>query len=68
MKNPDLLVCDGPMSGLDKEGVTDIRQNLLELKEQGKTIFIAFHNNEDISTLCDTVCEMEKGIISEIRK
>ena len=36
VENPDLPVLDGSMSGLGKEGVTDIRQNLLELKEQGR--------------------------------
>ena len=67
MENPDLLILDEPMNGLDKDGVADMRRYLLELKEQGKTILIASHNSEDISALCDTVCEMEKGVISEIR-
>ena len=67
MENPDFLILDEPMNGLDKDGVSDMRQYLLELKEQGKTILIASHNSEDISALCDTVCEMEKGVISEIR-
>ena len=67
MENPDLLILDEPMNGLDKDGVADMRRYLLELKEQGKTILIASHNSEDISALCDTVCEMEKGAISEIR-
>lgn len=64
MENPDLLILDEPMNGLDKDGVADMRRYLLELKEQGKTILIASHNSEDISALCDTVCEMEKGAIS----
>lgn len=65
MENPDLLILDEPMNGLDKEGVADMRKYLLELKEQGKTILIVSHNSEDISALCDTVCEMEKGAFSE---
>ncbi|MBP1542675.1 MAG: ATP-binding cassette domain-containing protein, partial [Oscillospiraceae bacterium] len=67
MENPDFLILDEPMNGLDKDGVSDMRQYLLELKEQGKTILIASHNSEDISALCDSACEMEKGVISEIR-
>ena len=67
MENPDILILDEPMNGLDKDGVSDMRQYLLELKEQGKTILIASHNSEDISALCDSACEMEKGVISEIR-
>ena len=61
MENPDLLILDEPMNGLDKDGVADMRQYLLALKEQGKTIFIASHSAEDIDILCDTVCEMDKG-------
>ena len=35
MENPDLLILDEPMNGLDKEGVADMRQYLLDLKAQG---------------------------------
>lgn len=67
MENPDLLILDEPMNGLDKDGVKDMRQYLLDLKAQGKTILIASHSAEDIDVLCDTVCEMEKGELSIIR-
>ncbi len=63
MENPDLLILDEPMNGLDKDGVNDMRQYLLDLKEQGKTILIASHSTEDIDMLCDTVCEMDKGVL-----
>lgn len=67
MENPDLLILDEPMNGLDKEGVADMRKYLLELKEQGKTILIASHSAEDIEILCDTVCEMDKGAMTNIK-
>ena len=67
MENPELLVLDEPMNGLDKDGVGDMRQYLLDLKLQGKTILIASHSSEDIDVLCDTVCEMDKGILTAIR-
>lgn len=67
MENPDLLILDEPMNGLDKDGVKDMRQYLLDLKAQGKTILIASHSAEDIDVLCDTVCEMDKGVLTEIR-
>lgn len=67
MENPDLLVLDEPMNGLDKDGVANMRKYLLELKEQGKTILIASHSAEDIEVLCDTVCEMDKGVLTKIR-
>lgn len=67
MEDPDLLILDEPMNGLDKEGVQDMRNYLLELKEQGKTILIASHSAEDIEVLCDTVCEMDKGRLTYIK-
>ena len=67
MENPDLLILDEPMNGLDKDGVSDMRQYLLNLKEQGKTILIASHSTEDIDILCDTVCEMDKGKLEKVR-
>lgn len=67
MENPDLLILDEPMNGLDKEGVGDMRRYLLNLKEQGKTILIASHSAEDIDVLCDTVVEMDKGRMEIVR-
>ena len=67
MEDPELLVLDEPMNGLDKDGVKDMRQYLLDLKEQGKTILIASHSAEDIDILCDTVCEMDKGELTAVR-
>ena len=67
MENPVLLFLDEPMNGLDKDGVRDMRQYLLNLKEQGKTILIASHSAEDIDVLCDTVYEMDKGKLQKVR-
>lgn len=67
MENPDLLILDEPMNGLDKDGVGDMRRYLLNLKEQSKTILIASHSAEDIDVLCDTVVEMDKGRMERVR-
>lgn len=64
MEDPELLILDEPMNGLDKDGVKDMRNYLLQLKEQGKTILLASHSAEDIEVLCDTVCEMDKGVLT----
>lgn len=66
MENPDILILDEPMNGLDNQGVEDIRRLLLDLKEQGKTILIASHNREDIDILCDHVWEMERGSARQV--
>ena len=63
MEDPEILILDEPMNGLDTAGVQDIRALLLELKAQGKTILLASHNHEDIAALCDTVHEMDGGVL-----
>ena len=61
MEDPEILILDEPMNGLDKQGVEEIRKLLLRLKEQGKTILLSSHYAEDIKVLCDTVHEMDGG-------
>lgn len=61
MENPDLLILDEPMNGLDSEGVKEMRDYLLQLREEGKTIIIASHIAEDVKYLCDTVTGLDKG-------
>lgn len=66
MEDPSILILDEPMNGLDKEGVADMRVQLKQLREEGKTILLASHSAEDISVLCDTVCEMDKGYLTQL--
>lgn len=68
MENPSLLILDEPFNGLDKQGVADMRRLLMNLKLQGKTILLASHNAQDIDALCDTVCEMDSGILTVVRE
>ncbi|WP_099468610.1 ABC transporter ATP-binding protein [Konateibacter massiliensis] len=65
MEQPDILLLDEPMNGLDNEGVEDIRNVILSLKRQGKTIIIASHTKEDIEILCDEVIRMDHGKVIE---
>ena len=67
MEDPKLPVLDEPLSGLDRAGVEKVRALLLRFKEQGKTLPIASHNAEDIEVLCDTVHEMEDGVLQPCR-
>lgn len=66
MENPDILLLDEPMNGLDKEGVIKMRQLFLKKKSEGKLILLASHNREDIELLCDEVYEMENGILTKL--
>ena len=67
MEDPELIILDEPMNGLDKGGVEEMRQLFLELKNQGKTILIASHNPDDVRILCDTIHEMDAGVMTEIK-
>lgn len=66
MENPDILLLDEPMNGLDQQGVNDIKSLLMKLRLQGKTIILASHHSEDIDELCDIVYKMEGGKISKV--
>lgn len=67
MEDPSLLILDEPFNGLDKNGVKDMRELIKGLRGQGKTILLASHNAGDIDELCDTVCEMDAGVLTVVR-
>lgn len=67
MEDPSLLILDEPFNGLDKHGVVHIRNVIKGLREEGKTVILASHNQVDIDELCDTVCEMDAGILTVVR-
>lgn len=60
---PELLIFDELSSGLDPVGRHDLRDVLLELKEQGRTIFFSSHELSEVETLCDRVIMIHKGRI-----
>lgn len=64
MESPSLMILDEPMNGLDKHAVKDMRELFKSLKNDGRTILIASHNVTDIEELCDTVCEMDGGVMT----
>ena len=67
MENPPLLILDEPMNGLDKQGVSEVREVFKSLSEEGCTIILTSHYVEDIEVLCHTVSEMDGGILQRIR-
>lgn len=64
MEDAELLILDEPMNGLDNDGVKNMRSFLMGLREQGKTIILASHSQEDIAVLCDEVYQMDGGILA----
>lgn len=67
MEDPSLLILDEPFNGLDKHGVVHIRNVIKGLREEGKTVILASHYQVDIDELCDTVCEMDAGVLTVVR-
>lgn len=61
MEQPNILILDEPMNGLDDTGVDLIRTLLLNYKKEGRVILLASHNKEDIDLLCDEVYHMNGG-------
>ena len=59
--NPDLMILDEPMSGLDPLGRRLFRQILLALGSEGKTIFFSSHILDDVESLCSHVVVLSKG-------
>ena len=64
MEDAELLILDEPMNGLDNDGVKNMRSFLMGLRDQGKTIILASHSQEDIAVLCDEVYQMDGGILT----
>ncbi|NLH02417.1 MAG: ATP-binding cassette domain-containing protein [Clostridiales bacterium] len=65
MENPSILILDEPMNVLDKHAIKDVRELLISLRDEGKTILLSSHSAEDINLLCDTICEIDCGELYE---
>ena len=61
VNDPELLVWDEPMSGLDPIGRKEVRDLLFELRRQGRTIFVSSHILSDLEPLCDGVVILRQG-------
>jgi ABC-type multidrug transport system ATPase subunit len=63
MHNPDLIVLDEPTTGLDPQGIIDIRNLILRLKnEQHKTVILSSHNLAEIEIICNRMVIINKGV------
>jgi ABC-2 type transport system ATP-binding protein len=59
--DPELLVLDEPMSGLDPGGRKEVRDMILEERRRGRTIFFSTHILSDVPQLCDHVAILQSG-------
>ncbi len=59
--DPELLILDEPFSGLDPVNVDQLKEIILELHQQGKTIVFSTHIMEQVERLCEYICLINKG-------
>ncbi len=63
INDPKLLFFDEPTSGLDPVAHIDIRNLILRLKDQGKTVFLSSHQLSDVEMVCDRVAIIHRGVL-----
>jgi ABC-2 type transport system ATP-binding protein len=66
--DPEVLFLDEPMSGLDPLGRREVRDLIVALRNQGKTIFFSSHILTDVEAMCDRVAILNKGRLVESGK
>jgi len=59
--DPELVIMDEPMSGLDPVGRKEVRDIILHLKDEGKTVFFSTHILSDAELICDEVAILVQG-------
>lgn len=65
VSEPELLILDEPMSGLDPVGRKDVRDIILAQRSRGRTIFFSTHILSDVESLCDDVVILRSGEVVE---
>jgi len=66
MNDPDLVILDEPMSGLDPLGRRLVRDVILGLKKEGKTVLFSTHILSDAETLCDRIAILRAGRLLDV--
>lgn len=66
INDPNLVILDEPMSGLDPVGRSQIRRIILQLKEQGKTVLFSSHILSDVEMICDRVALIVRGELRQL--
>jgi ABC-2 type transport system ATP-binding protein len=66
INNPDLILLDEPTTGLDPIGSRDMKDLILSLREQGKTVLLCSHQLSDVQDVCDRVAILHQGELKEL--
>ncbi len=65
INDPDLVLLDEPTSGLDPIGTREMKDMIIELKEQGKTVVVCSHLLADVQDVCDRIAILYQGELTE---
>ena len=65
INDPDLILLDEPTSGLDPIGTREMKDMIIELKNQGKTVVICSHLLADVQDVCDRIAILYQGELTE---
>jgi len=68
LNNPDLLILDEPTDGLDPLGRKEVRDLLMELKAEGKAIFLNSHLLSEVEMVCDQIAILDHGRVARVAK
>ena len=61
LHEPEMIIMDEPFSGLDPINANILKDVILELKEQGRTILFSTHRMDQVEKLCDAICLVNHG-------
>ncbi len=62
--SPDVVILDEPASGLDPIGQRDVRDIMLELRDEGTTVLLSSHQLSEVEAVCDRVTIMDRGLVA----
>ena len=63
LSDPDLIILDEPINGLDPVGRREVKHILMDLRNDGKTIFFSSHILSDVEEMCNDVCILNHGAL-----
>ena len=66
INDPELLLLDEPTTGLDPIGIREMKDMILDLRRQGKTILMCSHRLDDVQDVCDRIAILHQGELKEL--
>ena len=66
INDPELILLDEPTTGLDPLGVRQMKDTILSLRKEGKTILMCSHRLDDVQDVCDRIAILHQGELKEL--